>query len=133
MAIVFNKKLSEGFNYVVEDERQEKKPFSVIINPIDSVRLVTLEDGLLKRTQDNSLSIATGSYNVSLCRNAITGWGNMIDAEGNTIDIVLDTKGYISGGSLEMLPTALITEIAGVIASVSQDPKNIQLFTDGDK
>lgn len=133
MAITFNKKLAEGFTYVIEDEKGEKKPFSVIINPIDSVRLVTLEDGLLKRSQDNSLSIATGSYNVSMCRNAITGWQNLTDPDGKEINITLDTKGYISLESLEMLPTSAINEIAGVIVSVSQDPKNIQLFSDNDK
>ena len=129
MAIIFNKNLAEGFNYIVEDERGEKKPFSVIIQPIDSVRLVTLEDGLLKRSQDNSLSISTGSYNVSLCRNAITGWGNMLDESGKEISIDLDVKGYISESALSKLPTALITEVAGVIAATSQDPSTIQTFT----
>ncbi len=133
MAITFNKELSEGFNYIVESERGEKKPFSVIIQPIDSVRLVQLEDGLLKRSQDNSLSISTGSYNVSLCRNAITGWGNMNDANDKAINIMLDVKGYISEESLSQLPTALITEIAGVIAATSQDPSTIQTFTQVDE
>lgn len=130
MAIVFNKELAEGFNYIVESERGDKKPFSVTIQPIDSVRLVTLEDGLLKRDQNNSLSISTGSYNVSLCRNSIIGWDNMNGADGKTIKIQLDPKGYISEASLSMLPTALITEIAGVIASTSQDPSTIQVFTE---
>lgn len=129
MAIVFDKKLVEGFNYIVEDERGEKKPFSVIIQPIDSVRLVTLEDGLLKRSQDNSLSISTGSYNISLCRNAITGWGNMLDGGNKEISIELDVKGYITEAALSKLPTSLITEIAGVIAATSQDAGTIQTFT----
>ena len=130
MAIVFNKELAEGFTYIVESERGNKKPFSVIIQPIDSVRLVTLEDGLLKRDQNNSLSISTGSYNVSLCRNSIIGWGNMNGVDGKAINIQLDPKGYISEASLSMLPTALITEVAGVIASTSQDPSTIQVFTE---
>ena len=79
MAIVFNKELATGFKYIIEKEKSEKAPFSVTVTPIDSVRLVTLEDGLLKRGQDNSLSISTGSYNVSLCSNAITSWDNMLD------------------------------------------------------
>lgn len=133
MALVFDKSLVEGFNYIVEDERGEESPFGVIITPIDSVRLVTLEDGLLKRSQDNSLSISTGSYNVSLCKNAITGWNNLKDADGNEIKIQLDPKGYISEKSLSMLPTALITEIAGVIAATSQDSSTIQTFTQIDE
>lgn len=129
MALVFNKDLEEGFEYIPEEQRGEKNPFKVVIKPIDSVRLVTLEDGLLKRSQDNSLSISTGTYNVSLCNNAITGWDGLNDAKGKTIKIDLDPKGYISTASLSKLPTSLITEIAGVIASVSQDPSTIQLFT----
>jgi len=130
MAIVFNKELAEGFTYVVESEKGEKKPFSVILQPIDSVRLVTLEDGLLKRGQDNTLSISTGSYNVSLCRNAVTGWDNMNDSKGKDIALIKDANGYISSESLAMLPTAVITEIAGVVAAVSQDPSQVQLFAD---
>ena len=133
MALVYNKALKEGFVYVVESERGADKPFSVILQPIDSVRLVTLEDGLLKRSQDNSLSISTGSYNVSLCKNAIVGWDNMIDDEGKTLAIKLDPKGYISEASLSTLPTGLINEIAGVIAATSQDPSTIQTFTQIDE
>ena len=130
MAIVFDKKLTEGFKYIVESEKGEKKPFSVTIQTVDSVRLVTLEDGLLKRSQDNSLSISTGSYNVSLCRNAITGWENINDKDGKPLAIELDVMGYISEKSLQMIPTTLINEIAGVIATTSQDPSTIQLYAD---
>jgi hypothetical protein len=129
MALVYNSKLVEGFTYIPESQVNDTNPFSVIIKPIDSVRLVTLEDGLLKRGQDNSLSISTGSYNVSLLRNSITGWSNMSDAKGTAIKMVTDIKGYISTESLSMLPTALITEIANVVAAVSQDPSKIQLFS----
>ena len=130
MAIVFNEDLVEGFEYTPEDQKGAKDAFSITLQPIDSVRLVTLEDGLLKRSQDNSLSISTGSYNVSLCRNAIKGWTNLNDGKGKAIKIELDVKGYISEHSLAMVPTNLITEIAGVIASVSQDPQTIQMFVD---
>lgn len=127
MALVFNKALEEGFKYIPESQKGEKKPFSVTVQPIDSVRLVTLEDGLLKRDQNNSLSISTGSYNVSLCRNSIIAWEGMQDAEGKDIKIQLDPKGYISNESLSKVPTALITEIANIIAETSQDPSAIQL------
>ena len=132
MALVFNNALKEGFKYIIESDKGEKNPFSVTINPIDSVRLVQLEDGLLKRGTDNTLSIATGSYNVSLCVNSIVGWEGMADENGKPIEIVKDIKGFIAIQSLEQLPTAIITEVAGVIASVSQDPKNIQLFSEED-
>ncbi len=129
MAIVYDKQLTEGFKYIVESERGDKKPFSVTISTIDSVRLVTLEDGIFKRSVDDSVSLATGSYNVSLCRNSISGWDNMNDAKGKAIPVILDAIGYISLESLSMLPTAMITELAGVIASTSQDPSTIQIFS----
>jgi len=133
MALIYNEKLAEGFNYTIEDGRNGNKPFSVTINPVDSVQLVILEDGLVKRGEDNSVSFSTGSYNVSLCRNSLTAWENMLDQEDKLINIQLDARGYISRESLKMLPQHVISEIAGVILSVSQDPKNIQLFTDDDK
>lgn len=130
MAIVFNKELVEGFTYIPESQKDEKTPFSVTLQPIDSVRLVTLEDGLLKRSQDNSLSISTGSYNVSLCRNSIVGWENLNGVNGKPIKMEQDLKGYISEFNLSMLPTSLITEIAGIIASTSQDPSTIQIYAE---
>jgi len=130
MALVFNKGLSEGFKYIVDSQKGEKKPFAVTIKPIDSVRLVTLEDGLLKRGQDNSLSISTGSYNVSLCKNSIIGWENMEDDKGKAINIKLSVAGFIANESLEMLPTTLLSEIASVIAAVSQDPSSIQMYAE---
>jgi len=128
--LTFNKALAEGFKYVIESERGEKRPFSISIEPINSVKLMTLEDGLLKRDQNNSLSISTGSFNASLCTNAITGWANMVDEKGKAIPIKLDPAGYITIESLEKVPSTIITEIAGVISSVSQDAANIQIFTD---
>jgi hypothetical protein len=128
MAIIYDKTLEEGFKYISEDQRSEKVPFYVVIKPIDSVRLVTLEDGLLKRDADNSLSLSTGSYNVSLCKNAIVGWGGLQDAKGKDLEIQLDPRGYISNESLSKIPTMYINDIANVIASVSQDSANIQIF-----
>lgn len=128
MALVYDKTLVTGFKYIIESERGEKKPFSVTLKPIDSVRLVQLEDGLLKRSQDNSLSISSGSHAVSICRNAITGWENLNGADGKPLGIQLDPKDYISEHSLAMLPTSLITEISGVITAVSNDPSTIQTF-----
>jgi len=53
----------------------------------------------------------------------------MNDNKGKAIGITLDAKGFASSDSLSMLPTAIITEIAGVIAAVSQDPTQVQLFS----
>ena len=130
MAIVFDKKVEEGFNYIVEDERGQEKPFSVMLKPIDSVRLVTLEDGILKRDTNDSVSLSTGSYNVSLCCNAITGWENILDADGKELEMTRGPNGFISLESLAKIPTAMISEISGVISAVSQDPSTIQVFTE---
>lgn len=132
MALVFDRKITEGFPYTPESQRGIKNPFVVTIKPIDSVRLVQLEDGLLKRGADNSLSISSGSYNVSLCVNGVSGWINMLDEKGKDIKITRGADGYISTESLKYLPTELITEIASVIAAVSQDPSKIQVYTEAE-
>jgi len=133
MALVYDKKLVEGFDYILESEKQEKKPFTVTVTPIDSVTLVELEDGLLQRDEENSLSFRTGSFNVSLCRRSITSWKNLTGEDGKEIKMEKDEFGFISRDSLKMLPPAVINEIAGVISACSQDPKNIQLFSAGDE
>jgi len=128
--LTFNSALTEGFKYVIESQKGQKDAFCVTIKPISSVKLMSLEDGLLKRSADNSVSISTGTYNASLCKNAITGWENMVDAAGKPIKMKANAAGFIMDESLDMLPSSVITEIAQVVASVSQDPANIQLFSD---
>jgi hypothetical protein len=128
--LTFNAALSEGFTYIIESQRGQKDPFSVVIKPISSVKLMTLEDGLLKRSADNSVSISSGSYNASLCKNALTGWNNMVDGAGKAIAMKTTAAGFISDDSLDQLPSSIITEIANVIAAVSQDPANIQIFSE---
>jgi hypothetical protein len=129
MALVYDKKVVEGFKYIPESQREEKNPFAVTIVPIPSIDLVRLEDGLLQRSQDNHLSIRTGSYNVSLCLAAITGWENMLDANNKQAKIEVSHGGRITEKALSKIPTTLINEIAGVIAVVSADPTQIQLYT----
>jgi len=133
MAIVFDKNIEEGFTYVVEAERGQENPFSVIIKPIDSVRLVTLEDGILKRDSNDSVSLSTGSYNVSLCCNGIAGWNNLLDSDGKQIPITTGPNGFISLESLAKLPMNVISEVSGVISAVSQDPSTIQIFIDNNE
>ena len=129
MALTYNSTLVEGFTYIPESQRDEKDPFSVKIVPIDSVRLTRLEDGLLKRDSKNNMSISTGTYYISLLEASITGWENMLDEKGAQLKSVLNAEGFLAPVSIGKLPTTLITELAGVVLSCSQDPANIQIFT----
>ena len=129
MAIVHSKEAAEGFNYIIVSERGEKEPFTVKLKVIDSTELVRLQDGLLLRGNDDSISLKTGSYNVSALRLSITGWNNMLDAKGKQIPMAKKVNGLISDDSLNMIPASLFDEIAGVAIDISNDTSKIQLHT----
>ena len=127
MALVYNKQL-EGFDYILQSERGEAKPFTLKLKSIDSIELAKLQDGLLQRA-DNSLSIRTGTYNVSVCRLSIIGWSNLLDDKKKQIAINTTAAGTISDISLNMIPADLFEEIASVAVSVSNDPTTLQLVS----
>lgn len=127
MALVYNKQL-EGFDYILQSERGDAKPFTLKLKAIDSIELAKLQDGLLQRS-DNSLSIRTGTYNVSVCRLAIIGWDNLLDDKKKQIKMKTTSAGAIADSSLNMIPADLFEEIASVAVSVSNDPTTLQLLS----
>lgn len=130
MALIYNEELSEGFEYIPRSERNAEQPFSVKVKPLDSITLTRLQDGLYQRNVDtSSVSLRTGSYNVSVLENSIVGWTNLTDKSGKPLPMKLTKAGYISRESLQKLPSSLFDEIASVVVAVSSDPSTLQLFT----
>jgi hypothetical protein len=125
--LVYNPQI-EGFNYIPMAEKGEEVPFSVKLKTVNSIELAQLTDGLLQRSADDNVSLRTGSYNVGICKSGIIGWAGMTDVNGKEISITLTRNGTIDDASLNKIPAPMFEEIAGVIASVSQDPATLQLF-----
>ena len=132
MAITYNPEL-EGFYYTLEDQRKDKNPFKVKLKTIPSKDLVKMQDGLLQRTQDDTLSLKTGSYSVTICKASIVDWQGMLDIKGKPVECKLDPSGLISDKCLNMIPANYFEEISNVASLVSQDPANLQLFKDDEE
>ena len=129
MAIIYDTKLTEGFDYIPVDQREDKKPFSVKLKPIASRELIKLQDNLLQRDSEDKISLKTGSYNLAACKLAILGWSNITDRAGKEIKPEFSKDGRILDKSLDYLPTKYFDEIANVAISVSNDPSMIAMFT----
>lgn len=133
MALIYNAELTEGFTYIPRSERGQENPFSVKIKPLDSVAMVRLQDGLYQRsTTTDSVSLRTGSYNVSVLEASIIGWDNLTDQNGKQIPIKLIKAGTISRESLNKIPSSMFDELSSVVIAVSSDPANLQIFVGGD-
>ena len=130
MAIVFDSRLEEGFDYIPVDQRGDAEPFSVKIKTIASRDLVKLQDNLLQRDNEDKISLRTGSYNLAACKLAIIGWSNMNDRDGKAIEPEFSRDGKVLDKSLDYLPTKYFDEIANVAISISNDPSMIDLFTE---
>lgn len=127
MAIVFNEELTEAFDYVIREQEGEN-PFTVSITPIPSDVFLKLEDGVVSETPSGEVIISSGAYNVMLCYAGITGWANLLDKDGEQVEMTMSEGGFIDHTSLQKLPANVLTEIAGVIGAVSNDLEQVKLF-----
>lgn len=129
MAVIYDKNL-EGFYYTLQDQKGDDNPFKVKLQIIKSQELVKLQDGLLQRGEDDSLSLKTGSFSVAMCKASIIGWSGMLDKDSKDVPCELDPAGRISESCLDMIPAGYFEEIAHVASMTSQDPASIQLYRD---
>lgn len=129
MAITYNQ-VSEGFWYTPDSQKGEETPFRLKLKTIPSKELVKLQDGLLLRGLNDTISLKTGTYSVSVCKLAILDWEGVLDTDGKSIACVVSKGGMITDESLNVIPAPMFEEISNVVTTVSQDPSTLQLFKD---
>lgn len=129
MAIKYNP-LLEGFWYTPKDQKGTDNPFKVKLQLIKSTELVKLQDGLLQRSANDSISLKTGTYSASVCKASVIDWSGVQDLNDKDISCKLDQSGSISNNSLDCIPAHYFEEISQVASTVSQDPSSLQLFKD---
>ena len=127
MAIKVSQGKTKTYKYVPLSEREDEKPFSVTIRPLSSRELAILEDKLIKVSKDETISFNSGSFNWDVCKHGIVDWENLTDEKGKQVAIKVK-DGLVTDESLNKLPLYIITEVAGVITSISKDPENAELF-----
>lgn len=128
--LVYNPNL-EGYFYTPKSQKGKgiKKPFRVKLRVLSVEEQAELQDILITRTATEVKS-NYGMHFVQSCLKGIIGWENMEDKEGNEIKMPSTVLGRINTDGLNMIPYQMIEEIGTVITSVSDDPKNLEVFAD---
>ena len=127
MALVTHRTI-ETYEYIPMTERDEKKPFTVKLQRIPPRQFTILEDKMAKINKDESISFTTGTFNWEVIKKGITGWSNLVDEKGKAVTPAKSGNGEILDASLDLLPLAIITEIANVIVGISKDPENAEVY-----
>ncbi len=127
MAITI-KNIQESYEYVPLSEKHGEFPFTATIKRIPPRQFTILEDKMAKINKDESISFTTGTFNWEIIKKGLVGWTNLLDESGEQINPNKNGKGEILDDSLNYLPLDLITEISGVITSISKDPDNSDIY-----
>ena len=128
MALVVKSGAQETLKYVISGERAEKKPFSVTLQVIKTRVFAGIEDIITKVNQDQSITINTGTYNYRVAKVGILDWDNMVDDKGKQIAMEVNADLSVKDESLDLIPTAILGEIADVISTISRNPALIDTF-----
>lgn len=126
MALVY--KRVKDYNYTPLDERGEENPFSITFVPLSTRAMATLEDGYVTIKGEESISIHQGTYNYKAVKTALKKWENLTDDMGKPIKLKITSKNEVADESLDMLPSAVLSEIAAVIINVSKYPEGADTF-----
>jgi hypothetical protein len=126
MAITVTKTPEEGYKYIPVEQKKEKNPFAVWIKPIPNKDLFDLEDKMVQRIGEE-VYIAQGVYSFLVVRYGLVNWEGITDSKGKALPITFE-DGMASEESVANIPADLILEIANVIASISRDSANIEIF-----
>lgn len=125
-----NKTPTEGFKFVPSSQKGETSPFSVSIKPLTSKQVLLLEDKLVKRSGESDVTFSTGEFSYNTCKLGIIEWENIEDSEGKTLKLVKGSDGTVSDVSMSAIPSAMITEIANIIITISRDSAQIPVLFD---
>ncbi len=127
MALVINKTPQEGYKFIPMNQREESEPFAVWVKPISSKELMLLEDGVVRR-EGEMVTLAAGVFSFKVLQKSLVAWEGITDADGTTLKIKRNADGTVSEESIGLIPAEMITEIANVVAAVSRNPANVQIF-----
>lgn len=131
MAIVITK-VKENLKYIPLDERGKENPFYVLVKPLDSKILLTLEDRIVRR-EGEVVSFYMGKYSFDACKASIVGWGNITYEDGSDIQFKTSQDGLPTDETLASLGVELIQEIANVVSAISRDKSKIPVFFPADE
>lgn len=128
MAILLHQTPKEGYKYIVQSELDEKEPFTVYLRPLGTRMLLDFEDRMVERDDDNKIVIAQGVFAFRLVQHGLLNWDNMLDQEGKELKFDIGHKGAADADMIANIPLDMLTEIAGVVNTISRDPAMIPVL-----
>jgi hypothetical protein len=132
MALKVRTSKPKTYEYIPISERGEEKPFTVEIRQLSKREYAVIEDKLARFHRDESITFSSMSTNYELVQQGLVGWKNMFDDRGKPIEPVIK-NGVVDAESLDLLPIEIIQELANVIAGITKDPDNADIYLGIDK
>ena len=126
--LIINQK--KEYDFIPVSERGQDEPFTVVLQPLGVRQMAKLEDGYVLIHNDSSaqsqgsISLNQGSYNTRALKAGIVSWRNLKDGAGVDYPARKSGNGEVLDESLNLLPPAVLTEIANVIVAISKYPED---------
>ena len=127
MAITLSKTPIEGYKYIPASQKEDLDPFVVWVKPISSHALMIFEDSVVSR-KDETVYLSAGLFSFRVLQKSLVSWEGIQDANGDALKIKRSSDGTVTEETISYIPSELITEIANVVAAISRNPANIQIF-----
>ena len=128
MAIILHSTPKDGYTYIPSSEVDEKEPFTVKIKPLDTRMLLDFEDRMVERDNDNKIVVAQGVFAFRVVQHGLLDWDNMIGTDGKPLAFKIGGSGTADADMIANIPIDLLTEIAGIITTISRDPSMIPVL-----
>jgi len=103
--------------YILENERGSESPTIFKLRPLSLRETIEIEDLIGNSLEASGYPV--GTFNYRVIRYGLCGWSNLKDQEGQEVPFITDPNGRVSDKSLERLPTAVRTELANAIWTMS--------------
>ena len=127
MAIQLNKTPITGYKYIPVSQREEKEPFTVWVKPISSYALVQLEDNVVSR-ENERVMLSSGMFSFRVLQKSLVSWENITDSEGDAMKIKRNSDGTCTEETISYIGSEIITEVSNIVAAISRNPANVQIF-----
>lgn len=127
MALIIAKIPQEGYKYILTSQRDEKDPFVVWVKPISSNTLLVLEDGVVSR-KNEEVYLSSGMFSFKVLQKSLVAWEGITDSDGDAIKIKRNSDGTATEETISYIGSEGITEIANVVAAISRNSSNVQIF-----
>jgi hypothetical protein len=128
MALVIKQKTEDTIEYIPILERESEAPATFTLKRIPQRAFAKLEDQLARVYNDQSIGLSTATFNYNVVKLSLVDWANINDEYERPITPEKTKEGVFKDDYINMIPQAVINELAEVAAGITRDSNQIELF-----